>query len=243
MLGVSAQESGWLTTYNTFGHDAILLMEDGHTVRGRCLSHFLTKEITDFTMDGAHVWHGDGLLWQANHTGFSAFGTMEFRLGYGRRFGQHLAVMLRGCYLWRHARHYEGTHSFTIDLSIAYQMNRKLLFAISLYNPIRMKYGITGNEVIPMTFDFRMCYRAGKQVWMDIILHKRLPSGFEAGGGVFYKPNKTLSFQLTGSNLRCSLGVMVGWGSWRLQLFSDWYYRTGITPGIDLWYHQTAHSL
>ena len=190
--------------------------------------------------EGCHTFQGNGLSWRIQHIGFSAFGTMECRLGYGRRFGKQVGVVLQGCYLWRHARHYPSVHSFTIHLSMAYQMSQKLLLAVTLYNPIRMKYGIVGQEVIPMSFNVMLRYAAGRTVLLDLNIEKRLPIGFEIGSMAHYTPKRAVSFHLTCSNMRCGVGISVGWRTLRLLVQGDWYYRTGITPSIELLYQSQA---
>lgn len=221
-------------------HPATLLWEDGHVVYGHYQPHFLTKEISDMEWEGCHTFQGNGLSWRIQHIGFSAFGTMECRLGYGRRFGKQVGVVLQGCYLWRHARHYPGVHSFTIHLSMAYQMSQKLLLAVTLYNPIRMRYGIVGQEVIPMSFNVMLRYAAGRTVLLDLNIEKRLPIGFEIGSMAHYTPKRAVSFHLTCSNMRCGVGISVGWRTLRLLVQGDWYYRTGITPSIELLYQSQA---
>jgi len=230
-----AQEMVSWKNYTVDEHIALRLIENGHSFHAGYSNHFLTKEISESIIDGAHVFDGNGLLWSIGHTGFKAYGTAEFRLGYGRRFGNKVVIALRGCYLWQHARHYESQHSFTIDISAAYQMSRKLLLAITMYNPIRMKYGVVGDEVIPMTFNILARYTAGKQVLLDVFVRKRLPIGFEMGGSVHYFPLRALYLHLICSNQRCGIGIMFGWKNLQFQIRGDWYYRLGIIPSMDIY--------
>ncbi|MBO4489665.1 MAG: hypothetical protein J5741_08455 [Bacteroidales bacterium] len=222
-------------------HRAAWLLEDGHILHSSYRNHFLTKEISDFMIEGCHNFEGNGLLWSVEHVGYHAFGTMELRLGYGRRFGKKVAVALQGCYLWRHAHNYPGVHSFTIQLSGAYQMTRKTLLALSLYNPIRMKYGVVGDEVIPMSFDLLVRYSATRQVALDLSIRKQLPTGFELGGAVHYYPLTSLTFRLLCSNTRCGVGILFRWRSLRFLIDCAWYYRLGFTPAVDIFYHASTH--
>ncbi|MCR4964367.1 MAG: hypothetical protein K6A41_01785 [Bacteroidales bacterium] len=232
---LQGQETVPWQIYTVDEHPSIWLFPDGHALHSCYRNHFLTKEISETCLEGSHVFQGNGLYWSLRHTGYRAFGTAELRLGYGRRFGRKVCIVLRGCYLWQHARNYESTHSFTIDISAAYQMNKKLLLAVTLYNPIRMKYGVTGDEVIPMTFDVLARYSASKQVFLDVFVHKRLPKGFEIGGSVHYTPINPLYLRLVCSNQRCGLSIMLGWKNLKIQIRGDWYYRSGIIPAMDIY--------
>jgi len=242
-LTLSAQDIAPWQCSAIEGHTSLLFFTDGHTIHSCYRNHFLTKEISETCLEGVHIFKGNGLSWSVSHTGFSAYGTAEIRLGYGRRFGNKVSVVMQGCYLWRHARHYEGIHSFTIDISAAYQMSRKMTLAVFLYNPIRMKYGVVGDEIIPMDFNVLARYWAGKQVILDMFVHKRLPKGFELGGVVHFLPIKSLYLRLLCSNQRCGLAVMVGWKGLQFQIRGDWYYRLGIVPAIDIYGHFNNEQL
>ena len=238
---LTGQETASTNEYFLSEHHAAWLLEDGHTLHSSYRNHFLTKEISDAVIEGCHIFQGNGVLWRVQHLGHSMYGTMELRLGYGRRFGKKVAISLQGCYLWRHVRSYPNLHSFTITLSGAYQMSKKTMLAISLYNPIRMKYGVVGDEVIPMSFNLTARYKATRQVMLELFIHKQLPTGFELGGIVHYFPLKVLYFRLLCSNTRCGIGMMFCWKSLRFFIDCDWYYRIGITPALDIFYHTSSH--
>lgn len=239
---LSAQETASTHGHILTEHRAAWLLEDGHILHSNYHNHFLTKEISNIMAEGCHTFQGNGVLWSLQHVGYSVYGTLELRIGYGRRFGKKVAASLQGCYLWRHARHYPSVHSFTITLSGAYQMSKKMMLALSLYNPIRMKYGVVGDEVIPMSFSLMIRHNAAKQVMLDLFVEKKLPTGFELGGAIHYFPLKALYFRLQCSNTRCGLGIMFGWKSLQFLIDCTWHYRLSITPALDIYYHPTTHS-
>lgn len=219
-------------------HVSALLLNDVYMLRCSYGNHFLTKEISNVSLEGLFIHSSNGLLVNIGHSGFHAFGTLSVGAGYGRRFGQSVSVVLRGWYLWQHVRHYDATHSFTIELSGSCRITSRNFISVSLYNPIKMRYGIVGGETIPMSFRFCFWHVAGKQLQLGCMANKALPGGLEIGGHCIYVPIRQLQLELLCSNLQCRLSIMTGWRRWLLCVQTSWFFRTGITPVTDIIYYR-----
>ena len=102
---------------------------------------------------------------QVSHNGYAHFGEVRVGAGYGRLFGKHFSISLTAIYLCQHAEHYQGRHSFTVNLSACCLIGSRWGLSVGLFNPILMRYGISGPEVIPLTFSLQAHHQ-----WSDRLL-------------------------------------------------------------------------
>lgn len=179
----------------------------------------------------------DALLANASHYGHSRFGELNVSIGYGRRFGGKVAVALQAVYLLNHAEHYPMRHSFTVDFSAFCQVSRTIGLAVSLYNPIRMKYGVTGNEVIPMVFALQADYQPNEKLVLALYGKKTLPGTMDAGLEMYYHPLPNLIVSGTAALTHCGIGVFVPWRQLVFSIKADWYYRVSISPQGGVGYY------
>lgn len=196
-----------------------------------CIKEMMFKELEfDFI-------HGqDALLASASHYGYSGFGELAVHLGYGRRFGNKVAVALRGVYLLNHATHYAPRHSFTVDFSAYCQISRTIGLAVCLYNPIRMKYGIKGDEIIPMVFTLQAAYQPSEKLLFALYGEKKLPGTLDAGLEMYYHPLPNLMVSGTAALTHCGIGVFVPWKQIIFSIEADWYYKVSVSPQYSLDY-------
>ena len=117
-----------------------------------CSNDYLLKELTKASMTAGLLWGRHALGIHTSHYGYSKYGELTSSLAYSVKLGAKIALGIRFHYIFQHVDHYESQHSVTFDFSMYAHVSRKLSFAIELYNPARLKYGLTGNTVIPMRF-------------------------------------------------------------------------------------------
>lgn len=195
---------------------------------------FCTKELMYKALNMGISKNNDALTCNFNHYGYSQFGKLELQLGYAHCFGHKLSIALQGVYLLQHAMHYKSQHSFTVDISFAYQTTQNLLIAIDLYNPIRMRYGITGKEIIPMQFRVLANYQPSERISANIFCQKTLPGDFEIGLEFGYQPITSLVIMGNCSLRKCGIGIHIPWKRIVFSIQSDWYYRISLSPGSDI---------
>lgn len=198
---------------------------------------FCTKEMMSKTVEYDFIHHQDALLASIRHYGYTAYGEMSVHLGYGRRFGEKISVALRGVYLLNHAAHYPPRHSVTVDFSICYKINDKICLSVALFNPIHMKYGITGEEVIPMAFQLQGDYRPLDKLLISLYGTKTLPGEFDIGARLHFQPNEYLILSGTASITNCGIGVHIPWKGFIFSVQGQWYYRVSISPGCGVGYY------
>lgn len=197
---------------------------------------FCTKEMMFKELEFDFIHQQDALLTTITHYGYSNFGELAVHIGYGRRFGNKVAVALRGVYLLNHATHYAPRHSFTVDFSAYCQVSRSISLAVSLFNPIRMKYGVTGEEVIPMVFVLQADYQPNEKLLLALYGEKKLPGTLDAGLEMYYNPLPNLMVSGTAALTHCGIGVFVPWKQIIFSIEADWYYKVSVSPQCSLDY-------
>jgi hypothetical protein len=197
---------------------------------------FCTKEMMFAEMTGQLTVRKNVLTASVNHYGYANYGDFRLSVGYGRNFGNRFAMSARIFYLLAHARGYPARHSLCADFSFAYRLSPKLLFDAAIYNPFMLRYGVVGQEVIPMNFVIGCSYAPIRKLLTSLSVSKSLPGAWEVDCRFLTQPIEPLLLAAECSNLR--VGVYIGWRHKRL-LFSvraAWYYRVSVSPEIGGWY-------
>lgn len=198
---------------------------------------FCTKEMMLKELEFDLVHQQDALLTTITHYGYSSFGELKVSIGYGRRFGGEVAVALQAVYLLNHAEHYPTRHSFTIDFSAFCQISRTIGLAVNLYNPIRMKYGVTGEEVIPMRFELQGDYQPSEKLLISLFGSKTLPGEFDIGARLHFQASKLFILSGNASITNCGIGIHIPWKGFIFSVQGQWYYRISVSPGCGVGYY------
>ena len=196
-----------------------------------CTTELMYKSLELHLLHEGNVFH-----LRTSHDGYARFGEIRVDAGYGRRFGHRLSISLTGIYIARHAEHYRSRHSFTIDVSAFCQITPQWGVAVGLFNPIRMRYGITGQEVIPMGFSLDILHRRNEKLLFFLQAKKELPGGFDAGIGLCYRPSKYLILSGNCSLRHIGIGVCVPWHRLLISIQSEWHYRISFSNSIAAHY-------
>ena len=197
---------------------------------------FCTKEIMTKRIGFSYFRKSDLLLAGIAHCGYSKYGELKITLGYGRSFGKKFNIALSGTYIMNHAEHYANRHSFTIDLSALYVINPKFSLAIDLYNPIHLHYGITGAELIPMSFAIQAAYHTNNKLLGYLYCVKNLPGELDIGIGILYQPIQNCIVQGICSIQKCGIGIHIPWKKLTFSIAADWHYRISISPESNIYY-------
>jgi len=215
-------------------HISAMCWFDGDYLSTSCTDRCCTKETMTARLDYHHVRKRNLVSAIITHSGFSRFGELSARLGYGRTFGNRFSVALQGVYLLSHAEHYAAVHSFTINLSAFCQMSDKCALAIEIENPIRMRHGVSGGELIPMQFDLHLLYWPYPTVTAYLYAHKTLPGALDIGAGVIAQCHPHLLLDFCASNTQLAVGIHIPWHKIIPAIRCQWHYRTGFSPQCSL---------
>jgi len=197
---------------------------------------FCTKEMMMAEAAGQFVLQKNVLLASVNHYGYSGYGDLKLSFGYGRNFGDRFAMTARVFYLMAHARGYPTRHSLSVDFAFAYRTSPKLLFDAAIYNPFMLRYGVVGQEVIPMKFSVGCAYKPVRKFLLSLTMSKVLPGSWEVDFRFMTQPMDPLLLEAGCSNHR--LGLYIGWKHKHLLLSvsAGWYYRISVSPEIGCFY-------
>lgn len=198
---------------------------------------FCTKELMYKSLDFIGYKKQNALYATISHYGYSAFGELKIGIGYGRVFGNKFAVALHGIYLFNHAAHYTPKHSMTIDLSAICNISSKLNLSVGLFNPIRLKYGIIGTEVIPMRFDISLLYLPSSKIGVNIFCQKELPGKFNVAAGLIIHPIDMIFIDTYCSLTDLMLGIQLPWKKLRFGISTKWHYQLGFSFQTNFYYH------
>lgn len=213
----------------------------GSMVKGGSVSYWFQNDYfipeLMYNRIGMHFSRGENGAWFAlSHDGWMQFGEMRFDAGYVRCFGKRFSIALGGVYLLEHAGQYSPVHSFTIDFSSYCQVTSSLGLGIRLFNPILMRYGVTGNEIIPLEFAFRMHYSRGDKILAHLVVEKRIPGGLDAAIGLLYRPIATVVLSGECGLRKIGFGIHIPWKHFLFGVQTDWSYRISFSTAAMILY-------
>ena len=176
------------------------------------------------------------ILFAVNHYGYANYGDFKLTVGYGRNFGDRFAMSARIFYRMAHARGYPARHSLCADFAFAYKVSPKLLFDAAVYNPFLLRYGIVGQDVIPLKFELGCTYMPVRKLLFSFRLAKWLPGGWDVVGRIMTHPVTPLLLAVDCSN--SYLGVYIGliYKKFLVSVQANWYYRISVSPEIGGWW-------
>lgn len=209
----------------------------GHTLlSAHFADYFCTKEMMTKQLNFSFAKEDNCLLLSAEHFGYSHYGELKVGTGYGRCFGNKFSFALMGYYLLNHAEGYANIHSFTVGISTHCLITQKADMALSIDNPIHMRYGIVGEEPIPMRFALTFSLQTGDKLITSIYGEKYLPGAFELGIKMYYRPLPVLLLSGVCSTSKAGIGIHIPCKQLIFSIHCDWYYKTGITPQGSIYY-------
>jgi len=193
------------------------------------------KELMNEEISAQWIYKTNAFSVDIRHFGYSKYGEMKISAGYSKQFGNKIAIGLNFHYLLNHAIHYKAQNSFTFDLSFQAAISEKFGLGLAVYNPARLKYGIKGGQMIPIEFIYDCYYKIGKKLLLFSEIEKKIPGAFNIGFGMSYHL-APMSFSGLVSLTSCSFLISVEWHSFIFAIRTDFYYKTGISPTLDLYY-------
>lgn len=194
-------------------------------------NRFLVKEM--MTKRVGAVFRKGQNVFTANcqHFGYSRYGELAANVGYSRRFGKHIAFGMRFFYLMSHNSEYPCIHSISFDLSCYATIGKGFGLGFSVYNPARLKVGITGKSTLPIRLQFDLNYKVGKQILLFSRIEKELKSPLCVEVGAIYKIKVLYLTATVGfPSPSGSINVQIACGRWLLGIRGNYLMKAGFIP-------------
>ena len=199
----------------------------------KCRNDYGLKELTDVRLTGIFVLEHNMLQASLSHYGYSRYGELWAEIAYSRNFSDKVGLSLRFYYLYGHASGYDASHSVTFDVSLFLKASNKLAFWVDVYNPARMKYGIVGKELIPMSFLLGISYCYEDKLIFVVSMEKQLPGNFNATFEFYYAPIQKLNFLCSLSLESVRVGFLLSLKNFNLSVDLGYQYNLGFIPELE----------
>ena len=197
---------------------------------------FGTKEMMHAELFGSYAIHRNRLMASIAHYGYTDYGNATLAVGYGRDFGGRFALTGRIFYIMEHARGYPMRQSLCADVGFAFNISQKLTLFSAAYNPFMMRYGIVGQDIIPLKFTVGCIYAPSPKLLLSAMTSKALPGGWEVGVRFITQPVTPLLLSVEGTNTHLGLTIYLIHKQFLFSVKAAWHYRISVSPEIGGWY-------
>ena len=201
-----------------------------------CGNDYMLKELTHAQLETTVLLQRHVLGIHLSHNGYSKYGELKTKVSYAMKFGNKVAVGVSFDYIYQHVACYEAQHSVTFALSLFSKISRKISIGFEVYNPARLKYGLTGKKVIPMCFSLSSIYQFDDKLIMSIKLYKQLPGLFDVSVEACYNPTNIFYLSLAASLQNAEFGVMIRYRHLYFTADAKYNYNLGFAPEMGVLY-------
>lgn len=205
-------------------------------IRMSCGNDYMLKELTHAQLETTVLLQRHVLGIHLSHNGYSKYGELKTKVSYAMKFGNKVAVGVSFDYIYQHVACYEAQHSVTFALSLFSKISRKISIGFEVYNPARLKYGLTGKTVIPMCFSLSSIYQFDDKLIMSIKLYKQLPGLFDVSVEACYNPTNIFYLSLAASLQNAEFGVMIRYRHLYFTADAKYNYNLGFAPEVGVLY-------
>ncbi|MCL2291261.1 MAG: hypothetical protein FWC34_11275 [Bacteroidetes bacterium] len=198
-------------------------------------NQFLLKELCTNTLSGNYNINENVITLTTSHFGYSKYGMLTISSGYARVLAKRVSFGLQVHYLLHHVESYPKKHSFTFDLSLYGKITQKIGVGVSAYNPANLKYGLTGNEKIPMLYTLMLDFKLSDKVLLALAASKQLPGFFDIATTICFR-EKFYGF-ITDLSLK-KVNMQFSFWCYKLQfdVGGSFDYRLGFSPQVGVSY-------
>jgi hypothetical protein len=162
-------------------------------------------------------------------------GELNASFGYCREFSRKFAAGLQFHYLLDHAYQYDSRHSFTVEVSASVRTSHKLQIGVAVFNPIALKYGMVGRQVIPIAFKLDIGYKIGGKCLLRLQFAKEQPGGFSCFGEVNMGIRNCI-LAVGAGNRNARLLLAISYKKFIFQFQSEYSFRFGYSPEMGGYY-------
>lgn len=206
----------------------------GTFVQLMCHNDYCMKELMRVEAEGIVRFGYNAMTMQVSHYGYGRYGELAAKLGYARDFGGKLGVGLNFYYLCNHVANYEAVHSVCFDLSLYALVTKRFSFGFEVFNPARLKYGVTGKEAIPMDFRLNMLFQYDEKLLFSLKANLKLPGDFNLKLAAYYTPLSYFGLSFDVSIKSVGIGFLFQYRSLVFQIGAMYNYKLGFSPAVSI---------
>ena len=204
---------------------------------GICLRNdFGKKELMNAELFGVLSLGKNYLISYVNHYGYANYGNLHVSVGYGRNFGEHFAMSGHLIYMMNHARGYPASHSLCADFAFVGRISPKLFLLTTIHNPFMMRYGIVGQNIIPLKFTIGCMYVPLRKLLISVTTAKTLPGAWEVNCRFMTLPVPPLLVAIDCSNFHLGAWIGLSYKNFLFSVKAAWYYRISVSPEVGGYY-------
>ena len=206
----------------------LLINSDNNLLSLSVENRYFLKEMTSERFSCSFAYRRHRFFASVQHTGFSRFGELLGRVGYGLKLSPRFAIVSHFYYSMFHAKSYNPVHSITFDLSLCAEVNDQIGVVLQAYNPAHLHYGIVSENPIPITLQSMLYYKIHRDLFLSAQLSKDLPGNWDVNLSAYYVV-RCLALKGTMSLHSLSADISCQWRSLLFSLRSQYDYQVGFS--------------
>ncbi len=171
--------------------------------------------------------------------GISAYNEIKIGFVMAKKFGNKLAIALKGNYHQLKISNYGATTGFSIDVGSSYRFNEEIVFGLALNNPFLQAYNtqVIASK-IPTIIQIGLSYQTSDKLLIATTIKKELRNKVDVSLGLEYNMLRLLSLRagLTAKPFKQYAGFGLRHKKLMLDLAATNDTQLGFTPQIGLAY-------
>lgn len=235
-----------LNTYGTQQKDAFSFRSNSASLAGiKSFSigvfserRFLLKELSSYAFASALPTTSGVFGFSGDYFGGPSYNESSVGLAYGRSLGSKADVGLGFHYLSVKAAGYGSASMLTFDAGAVIHLTDAVQAGLSVYNPVGMKFGKSGDEKLPSVYSFGIGYDASPQFFLGAEAKKVEDRAVSINAGLQYLFAEKLIARAGFSSVASVyyIGFGVKMQKLRIDVAASFHPYLGVTPGLLLLY-------
>jgi hypothetical protein len=171
--------------------------------------------------------------------GISEYNEIKAGLALAKKFGDKLAISVKGNYHQLKITNYGTSGTFSIDVGAMYDFNEQFTFGLYVNNPSLQKYNSENlSTKIPTTINIGAAYKTTNKLVIATSVIKDIDAAIDVAVGIDYKFLDVLSFRggITAKPFKQYVGIGLNYNKFMLDLALESNPQLGYSSQIALCY-------
>ena len=208
-------------------------------------NQFLLKELSTKSFACAFPIKSGTFGISISNFGYSLYSENKIGLGFGKSFGEKIAVGISMDYFRTSISEYGNKNYFAAEIGIQAKPFKNLTLGAHLFNPTRTKFTSYNDERIPTIMRLGLDYKFSEKIFIALETEKDIEKKTTVKAGIEYELIKKVYLRAgisTHPSLSC-FGIGINLKQFKLDISSTYHSTLGSSPQIGLIYEfATAKS-